>query len=166
MKKTIVVTVDYHTKRFAWNDCLGFSGGQPFGNNVSGNFDYVYDLLSSYGYKDIIYDIERSEGQPTGLTLNDLIPLEELKTIVDEIDNEDTKELQVGDRVVYVEPKSTFNGIVCDVTNVVGVILKRFSKKQYIVKFEDTSFLPEDLESHNAWVVNIDAITKYSERGE
>ena len=86
MKKTIVLTVDYHTKRFAWNDQLGFSGGQPFGNNVSGNFDYVYDLLSLYGYEDIIYDIERSEDQSTGLTLNDLIPPEELKAIVDEIE--------------------------------------------------------------------------------
>jgi len=57
MKKTIILTVDYHTKRFAWNDQLGFSGGQPFGNNVSVNFDYVYDLFSSYGFKDIIYEI-------------------------------------------------------------------------------------------------------------
>lgn len=161
MKKTIVLTVDYHTKRFAWNDQLGFSGGQPFGNNVSGNFDYVYDLLSSYGYEDIIYDIERPENQSNGLTLNDLISPEELKTIVNEIENEDAKELQVGDRVVYVESKSTFNGILCDVSKVVGVILKRFSENQYIVKFEDTSFLPEDLNDRNPWVVQKIAIAKY-----
>ncbi len=165
MKKTIVLTVDYHTKRFAWNDQLGFSGGQPFGNNVSGNFDYVYDLLSSYGYEDIIYDIETPENQSNGLTLNDLISSEELKTIVDEIENEDAKELQVGDKVVYVNPKSTFNGILCDVSNVVGVILQKFSEKQFIVKFDDTSFLPEDLESYNPWVVQKIAVTKYSERG-
>ena len=165
MKKTIVLTVDYHTKRFAWNDQLGFSGGQPFGNNVSGNFDYVYDLLSSYGYEDIIYDIETPENQSNGLTLNDLISPEELKTIVDEIENEDAKELQVGDKVVYVNPKSTFNGILCDVSNVVGVILQKFSEKQFIVKFDDTSFLPEDLESYNPWVVQKIAVTKYSERG-
>lgn len=165
MKKTIVLTVDYHTKRFAWNDQLGFSGGQPFGNNVSGNFDYVYDLLSLYGYEDIIYDIERSEDQSTGLTLNDLIPPEELKAIVDEIENEDVNELKVGDRIVYIKPTSSFNGIPCDVSDVVGVILQIFNKEQFIVKFDDISFLPENLESFNPWVVPKTAITKYSEIG-
>jgi len=72
----------------------------------------------------------------------------------------------VGDKVVYIKPKSIFNGILCDVSNVVGVILKRFPDNKFIVKFDDISFLPEDLESYNPWVVQQKAITKYKEKGE
>ena len=47
----------------------------------------------------------------------------------------------------------------------VGVILQIFNKEQFIVKFDDISFLPENLESFNPWVVPKTAITKYSEIG-
>ena len=88
MENTIVLTVDYKLNRISWNDHIGYSGGQPFGNNLSSTFDYVYDLLSTQGYN-ITYNIIYQGLSFKQLTLQDLVSKEEIQEFLnDEIEQE------------------------------------------------------------------------------
>ncbi len=150
MEKTIVLTVDYKLNRYSWNDQIGFSGGQPFGTNPATSFDIVYDLLRAHGYGDIIYNIER-EGVKETLTLKDLVPLDEIKKIVEH--EEYIEGFEVGELVVFKKAQQNFNGQIINASKAIGKI-KQIDEKDYLIEFEDDSFFPLRLRNKSTWSIN------------
>lgn len=166
MEKTIVVTVDYKLNRFAWDDQIGYSGGQPFGNSTSNTFDTVYDLLKLMGYGDIIFNIEREEIKEH-LNLLDLVSREEIESILGkQHDNflkhlngvldrfkEEKKGYSVGDKITFKRPDQNFNGCDVDASRAVGVI-REIHDEDYIIEFENESFFPLSLRDKGTWSIN------------